>query len=100
MHVSYACYFAEICGGHRHSTKHVYLNVARSTRYVVNRGPRKALEHDRWLDTTIASTASAGALKSGESETTPPIIARLRNVTCPPQLTSHCLVVSGLALDA
>jgi len=32
----------------------------------------------------MASTASAGALKSGESETTPPIIARLRNVTCPP----------------
>ena len=32
----------------------------------------------------MASTASAGALKSGESETTPPIIARLRNVTYPP----------------
>ena len=28
----------------------------------------------------IASTASAGGLKSGESETTPPIIARLRIV--------------------
>jgi len=32
----------------------------------------------------MASTASAVALKSSELETTPPIIARLRNVTCPP----------------
>jgi len=32
----------------------------------------------------MATTASAGALKNGESETTPPIIARLHNVTCPP----------------
>jgi len=48
----------------------------------------------------MASTASAGALKSGESETTLPIIAQLRNVACPQQLTSHCLVVSGLAWDA
>ena len=46
---------------------------------------RKALEQDRWHDTMdMASTASAGELKSGELETTPPIIARLRNVTCPP----------------
>ena len=32
----------------------------------------------------MASTASAGELKIGESETTPPIIAQLCNVTCPP----------------
>ena len=30
----------------------------------------------------MASTASAGALKSGELETTPPIIVWLSNVTC------------------
>ena len=32
----------------------------------------------------MASTASARALKSSESETTPPIIAQLCNVTCLP----------------
>jgi len=32
----------------------------------------------------MAPTVSAGALKSSESETTPQIIAQLRNVTCPP----------------
>jgi len=32
------------------------------------------------MTTWMASTASAGALKSGESETTPPIIAWLRTL--------------------
>jgi len=32
----------------------------------------------------VASTASAGVLKSGELETTPQIIAWLHNITCPP----------------
>jgi len=50
----------------------------RLSRFVVNRGQKKALEQGRWHDTMD------GALNSGESETTLPIIARLHNITCPP----------------
>jgi len=32
----------------------------------------------------IACTATAGALKSGELETTPPFIVQLHIITCPP----------------
>ena len=50
----------------------------------------------------MASTASAGVLKSGELETTPQIIARLRNFTCLPPLatlTSSACVLVGVQVQ-
>jgi len=49
----------------------------------------------------MASTASAGVLKSSESETTPPIIAQSHNVTCPPpQDQCMCNGTLCLAVDS
>jgi len=39
---------------------------------------------------SMAFTASAEALKGDESETTPPIIAWLCNITCPPPYVNCC----------
>jgi len=63
--------------GHRHGTKHVYRSAQLTTWSI-------EAQENPWNKTGgmtpwMASTASAGAIKSGESETTPPIIARLHN---------------------
>lgn len=60
--------------------------------------PKKTWNKTGGMTPGMASTASTGALKSDESETMPPIIVHLHNITCPPPLRANPLQVLPIQL--